>query len=324
MKKLRIILLSILIPLFIIVAVFFYAYNSMQNQIFRKAQDIVKSQDALYKNLEVLSNMDAERFNYENLQLKKLMAQKKFSLKDIDINGISKLDKKILGEVEIFKDKIRSCRDQIELFSLEEDKYTEKYNDLTEKCNKSLNLLTYFAVNYEQAINMNEYIMENFEKFALSENQEYFLRPMERYYRQAKAFKNLFALNHPKVNYAFKKLKNPGEKEIAAAKPREDDAKKTLDQILAQKQTIAAYVKDDLDSDTIDELAVLTLTKDGNILKIYDFKNNAYEFLWESPPIKGKQEKLVIRHLGLIPEVVITPQGKSFKSGGAVFIDTTF
>lgn len=315
MTKFRIVLLSILIPLFIITAVFFYVYNSPQSQTTRKLQAIISAQQSLKQNIDNLTMEDMKRFDFEMLQLKNLMDKKEFSLKGIDIKGILKNDAKILGELELFREKIRRCRDQLKLIDLEEEKYTEKYKALVKQLNKSVNLLSFFTANYMQAIKMDEIIIGALEKFATSESQEMVLKPLERYYKQAKTFKNMFVAS---LNSSIAEFNAISGKKIAADEntPKDKDVEIITNNLLAKNYKILGKIKEDIDNDRIDELVVLSTAKDENIVEIYDFRNNTYEKIWENNIGKTPAKALFVRYYSLIPEVVVFPSDTVFKYNG--------
>lgn len=314
MTKFRIVLLSILIPLFIITAVFFYVYNSTQSQTTRKLQAIISAQQSLKQDIDNLTLEDMKRFDFEMQQLKNLMDKKEFSLKGINIKGILKHDAKILGELEFFREKIRRCRDHLKLIDLEQEKYTEKYEALVKQLNKSLTLLSFFTANYTQAIKMDEIIIGDLEKFATSESQEMVLKPLERYYKQAKTFKNMFVAS---LNSSIAEFNAIFGKKIAAeSAPQYKDVEVITNNLLAKNYKILGKIKEDIDNDRIDELVVLSAAKDENIVEIYDFKNNAYEKIWENNLGKTPAKALFVRYYSLIPEVVVFPSDTVFKYNG--------
>ncbi|MFH1453539.1 MAG: hypothetical protein ABIH00_06135 [Armatimonadota bacterium] len=318
MHKFRVILLAILIPLFIASVIFFYIYNSPQNQISRKIKDVVKEEGVLLEEVKKLTLEDAERFIYESRQIKNLIMSEDFSINNIDLAGISKINKKILGELELFKDKIRTCRDKLGVILLEPEQNLEKFQDLISRCNYSLDLLTYFAVNYEQAISINEVIVEDFEKFALSESQEYILKPMDRYFQQAAYFKNQFIKNYNYTVSLMDNIKKP-EEARAMTKPVEENIKTLLDAIIAQNNKIIANINQDVNNDSIKDLIVLVQGEDGYYTRIYDFKNGKYEQIWEHKIEGTPPGGLYVRHLSLTPEIVLNPTGPVFKYNGTTF-----
>jgi|GEM_PF-4969182 len=315
MTKFRKILLSILIPLFIITVIFFYVYNSPENQIKRKIEAVITAQESLKADLDIITVQDYERFNFEMTQLDKLMDKEDFSLEGVDIKGISKNDEKLAGELELFEDKIGQCKDQLEALDLEPEKYTEKYYGLLQKLNRSLDILSYFSANYRQALSMDKVIMDDFEKFALSEGQDMILKPLERYYKQAKAFKNMFVTSLNSSITEFNAL-NGKKAEIVETKPQEKDIKTIMDNLASKNYKILGRITEDLDGDPADELVVLSATPDGTIVEIYDFKNNAYEKIWENNIGKTPAKNLFARYYSLMPEVVVLPGGASFKYNG--------
>lgn len=333
---------------------FIIFYNLPSQKLKREAASIIKKLDSINATVELISSMDLEKYNLEKNMWNKLenfiykenqvaiydpTVLEKFINENLNIKDVIKANQKTLAEMEFLKNQIRECRKLMEKINLaDRESLSEKYKELFSETNHVLNYLTYFCINYIQAIEFNQEPLKNLMDFIMSENQEAISQHTERYFKHSSIFKDLYFNNFKKAKAIHREMLTKTKKWEKII-PDEKDEENLIKELSQQKLKPLYRVEADLNGNGAKDLAIMLKSDESKyFLKIYNWKDKKFNLIYaqdlgiiesyeppsgQAPPSMYKPG-IHLKYSSLIPEIIIiyreySPTWNSFKFNGTDF-----
>lgn len=352
-KTIRVILLAVLLS----TIAFFIFWNMPSQKLKKKITRLVEKINLIYPEIDKISAQDLERYNKEKELWNKLetfiykenqiavydpVALEKLIKKNSEPKEIIKLHQRLLTEMVFLKSQIKDCRRFLKQIKLDRQNRTEDYRKLLLEANRVLNYLTYFSINYTQALKLNQETFQNLVGYIIYENPQIISEHIERYFKHSAVFKDLYLNSMGETKALHEKILNKNkiwEKNV----PGDKDKENIISELQRQNTTLLYKLQADLTGNGTSEFALVLKSSEETynpnyFLKIYTWEDKKFKLIFNkdlgtisSYEYKDKQTTLPIYEQGLrlkysslIPELILIYNNYStnwdaFKYNGRIF-----